>query len=132
MTIKRLATVLAVLGGLFLLYAGTSFLVAPQATAEGFGLPTWPQGQGEGEAFLQVKGMRDIGFAGVILVLLLTGQRKALGLAMAAMAVVPVGDMLIVLSEGGPAATAYGVHGLAAAVVALTAGLLLRERSAGA
>ncbi|MFI9770233.1 DUF4267 domain-containing protein [Streptomyces sp. NPDC052415] len=76
--------------------------------------------------------MRDIGFAGVILVLLLTGQRKALGLAMAAMAVVPVGDMLIVLSEGGPVATAYGVHGLAAAVVALTAGLLLRERSAGA
>jgi threonine/homoserine/homoserine lactone efflux protein len=40
MTIKRLATVLAVLGGLFLLYAGTSFLLAPQATAEGFGLPT--------------------------------------------------------------------------------------------
>lgn len=47
---------------------------------------------------------------------------------MAAMAVVPVGDMLIVLNEGGPAATAYGVHGLTAAAVAVTAGLLLRER----
>lgn len=51
---------------------------------------------------------------------------------MAAMAVVPVGDMLIVLNEGGPAATAFGVHGLAAAVVAVTAGLLLRERPAAA
>ncbi|MFF3349738.1 hypothetical protein [Streptomyces sp. NPDC002779] len=44
------------------------------------------------------------------------------------MAVVPAGDMLIVLSEGGPATTAYGVRGLAAAAVAVTAALLLRER----
>ncbi|MFE4337187.1 DUF4267 domain-containing protein [Streptomyces sp. NPDC056831] len=130
MTMKRLATVLAVLGGLFLLYTGISFLLAPQATAEGFGVPTWPGDQGKG--FLEVKGMRDVGFGLVILALLLAGQRKALGLAMAAMAVVPAGDMLIVLNEGGPAATAYGVHGLAAAAVAVTAGLLLRERPAAA
>ncbi|MFB6875100.1 DUF4267 domain-containing protein [Streptomyces sp. NPDC056323] len=130
MTMKRLATVLAVLGGLFLLYTGISFLLAPRPTAEGFGLPTWPQDQGAG--FLSVKGMRDIGFGLVILALLSAGQRKALGVAMAAMAVVPVGDMLIVLNAGGPAATAYGVHGLAAATVAVTAGLLLRERPAAA
>ncbi|MFB6837878.1 DUF4267 domain-containing protein [Streptomyces sp. NPDC056361] len=130
MTMKRLATTLAVLSGLFLLYTGASFLLAPQVTAAGFGVPVWPQGGGEG--FLMVKGMRDIGFGLVILVLQLAGQRKALGMAMAAMAVVPVGDMTIVLSHGGPAATAYGVHGLAAAVVAVTAGMLLRERSATA
>ncbi|MFJ5834955.1 DUF4267 domain-containing protein [Streptomyces sp. NPDC093089] len=129
MTMKRFATTLAVLGGLFLLYTGVSFLLAPQATAEGFGVPLRPQGGGEG--FLMVKGMRDIGF-GLVILVLLAGQRKALGMAMAAMAVVPVGDMTIVLSHGGPAATAYGVHGLAAAVVAVTAGLLLRERSAAA
>ncbi|MCX4672518.1 DUF4267 domain-containing protein [Streptomyces sp. NBC_01381] len=130
MTMKRLATILAVLGGLFLLYIGALFLLAPQASAEGFGLPTWPQHQGEG--ILAAKGMRDTGFGLVILALLLAGQRKALGLAMAAMAVVPAGDMLIVLNEGGPAATAYGVHGLTAAAVAVTAGLLLRERPAAA
>ena len=130
MTMKRLATVLAVLGGLFLLYIGALFLLAPQTSAEGYGLPTWPQDQGEG--ILTVKGMRDIGFGLVILALLLAGQRKALGLAMAAMAVVPVSDMVIVLNEGGPAATAYGVHGLTAAAVAVTAGLLLRERPAAA
>lgn len=130
MTMKRLATVLALLGGLFLLYIGALLLLAPQTSAEGFGLPTWPQGQGEG--FLTVKGMRDIGYGLVILALLLAGQRKALGLAMAAMAVVPAGDMVIVLTEGGPAATAFGVHGLTAAAVAVTAGLLLRERPAAA
>ncbi|MEU5002222.1 DUF4267 domain-containing protein [Streptomyces sp. NPDC021622] len=130
MTMKRLATILAVLGGLFLLYIGALFLLVPQTSAEGFGLPTWPQGQGEG--ILAAKGMRDTGFGLVILALLLAGQRKALGLAMAAMAVVPAGDMLIVLNEGGPAATAYGVHGLTAAAVAVTGGLLLRERPAAA
>ncbi|MFF2409766.1 DUF4267 domain-containing protein [Streptomyces sp. NPDC058092] len=130
MTMKRLATVLAVLGGLFLVYTGISYLLAPQATAEGFGLPTWPQDQGEG--FLAVKGMRDIGFGLAILAVLLAGQRKALGVAMAAMAVVPLGDMTIVLNQDGSAATAFGVHGLAAAVVAVTAGLLLREKPTAA
>ncbi|MFE2009025.1 DUF4267 domain-containing protein [Streptomyces sp. NPDC059491] len=130
MTTKRLTTILAVLAGLFLLYTGSGFLVAPQTLAEGFGVPTWPQGEGNG--FLMVKGMRDIGFGLVILTLLLAGQRWALGLAMAAMAFVPAGDMTIVLSQGGPAATAYAVHGMAAVTVALTAGLLLRERRTAA
>lgn len=130
MIMRNLATVLAVLGGLFLLYIGALFLLAPQTAAEGFGLPTWPQDQGEG--FLLVKGMRDIGFGLVILALLLAGQRKALGWAMAAMAVVPFGDMVIVLTEEGSAATAYGVHGLTAAAVGVTAGLLLRERPTAA
>ncbi|MEU8465179.1 hypothetical protein [Streptomyces sp. NPDC029003] len=33
----------------------------------------------------------------------------------------PAGDMLSVLSEGGPAGTAYGVHGATALAVAGTA-----------
>lgn len=128
MTMHRTATALAVLNGLFILYVGIAFLLAPQTSGEGFGLPTWPQDEGEG--FLAVKGMRDAGFGLVMLTLLLAGQRKALGVAMAAMAVVPAGDMLIVLNEGGPAATAYGIHGLSAAAVAVTAALLLREKPA--
>lgn len=130
MTMKRLATVLAALSGLFLLYIGALFLLDPQASAEGYGLPSWPQSQGEG--ILVAKGMRDIGFGLVILTLLLAGQRKALGLGMAAMTVVPVADMVNVLNEGGPAATAFGVHGLTAAGVAVIAGLLLRARPAAA
>lgn len=126
MNMNRLATVLAVVGGLFTFYLGLSYLLAPEATAEGFGLPTWPEDGGEG--FLMVKGIRDAGFGLVIFALLLTGQRRALGLAMAAIAFVPVGDMTLVLSKGGPAATAFGIHGFAAAAVAATAVLLLRER----
>ncbi|WP_331769690.1 hypothetical protein OG948_38785 (plasmid) [Embleya sp. NBC_00888] len=40
MTMKRLATVLAVLGGPFLVYTGVSFVLAPQVTAEGLRRPT--------------------------------------------------------------------------------------------
>ncbi|MFD9572021.1 DUF4267 domain-containing protein [Streptomyces sp. NPDC059982] len=64
----------------------------------------------------------------MILALLVTGHRRALGRAMAAIVFAPAGDMLIVLSEGGPAGTAYGVHGATALAVAVTAALLPRER----
>ncbi|MCX5199375.1 DUF4267 domain-containing protein [Streptomyces sp. NBC_00249] len=107
-------------------FIGLSYLLAPQATAPDFGIPTWPQH--DGAAFLAVKGVRDIATGLVVLALLLTGHRRALGWAMAAIAFVPAGDMVIVLTSGGPAGTAYGVHGFTALAVAVTAGLLLRER----
>ncbi|MCF2530064.1 DUF4267 domain-containing protein [Yinghuangia soli] len=126
MTTKRITTVLAVLGGLFLLYIGIGYLAAPQSMAEGFGLTTITGDEGTG--FLRVKGDRDVTLGLVIFALLFAGQRKALGWAMAAMTVAPLSDMLLVLDEGS-AATAFSVHGSAAVVVALTAGLLLRERA---
>ncbi|MEV6522436.1 DUF4267 domain-containing protein [Longispora sp. NPDC051575] len=122
---KRLATGLAVLGALFILYIGISYLLNPVGTATGFGVPTWPTH--DGTAFLAVKGVRDIASGLVILALLLTGHRRALGWAMLALTFVPAGDMVIVLSEGGSRAVALGVHGLTAVAVAVTAGLLLRE-----
>ncbi|MGW6137844.1 DUF4267 domain-containing protein [Streptomyces sp. NPDC055140] len=127
MTVKHFAGALAALGAAFIIYIGLSYLIAPQDTAPDFGVPTWPRH--DGTAFLAVKGVRDIATGLVILVLLLTGQRRALGWAMAAITFVPAGDMAIVLSNGGSAATAYGVHGATAACVALTAVLLLRERT---
>ncbi|WP_037862491.1 DUF4267 domain-containing protein [Streptomyces sp. NRRL S-237] len=130
MSLKHLTTALAAAGAAFIVYVGLSYLFAPQATAADFGLPTWPQHDGAG--FLAVKGVRDIATGLVILALLLTGQRRALGWAMAAITFVPAGDMVIVLSEGGPAGHAYGVHGATALAVALTAVLLLRERPARA
>ncbi|CAM5277947.1 hypothetical protein SAVIM338S_00091 [Streptomyces avidinii] len=129
MLLKHLATALAALGAAFILYIGLSYLLTPQTTAPDFGIPTWPQH--EGAAFLAVKGVRDIATGLVILALLLTGHRRALGWAMTAIAFVPAGDMVIVLASGGPAGTAYGVHGSTALAVLLTAGLLLRERVGG-
>ncbi|WP_327321451.1 DUF4267 domain-containing protein [Streptomyces sp. NBC_01210] len=80
-----------------------------------------------GGAFI-VKGVRDIATGLVVFALLLSGHRRALGWAMLAITFAPAGDMMIVLSNDGSPSTAYGVHGLTAAAVAVTAGLLLHER----
>ena len=122
---KILATGIAALTGLFIIYVGLEYLLVPQVAAAGFGAPTWPQR--DGTAFLAVKGVRDIATGLVVFALLLSGHRRALGWAMLAFAFIPAGDMVIVLSQGGPPATALGIHGLTAIVVLVGAGLLLRE-----
>jgi hypothetical protein len=130
MSLKRLATVLSVVGGLFIFYVGISYLLTPQSTASGFGLPTWPTDEGTG--FLAVKGVRDIGSGLVIFTLLLTGHRRALAWVMLATAFVPLGDMTVVLTHHGSTAAALGIHGATAAAVLLTAALLLREPTTAA
>ncbi|GAA1162814.1 hypothetical protein F4556_000457 [Kitasatospora gansuensis] len=125
MKLKHLTTALAAAGAAFILYIGLSYLIAPQSIAPGFGVSGWPEQ--DGTAFL-IKGLRDTASGLVVLALLLNGQRRALGWALAALAVVPTGDMLIVLNDGGHPGIAYGVHGLTALTVAATAALLLRER----
>lgn len=121
---KNLAIALAVIGGLFITYVGINYLLDGQATAAGFGLPHPPTGDAGG--YFAVKGVRDIGQGLVILALLLAGQRRTLGWAMLAMSFVPFGDMTIVLTHGGPASAALGIHGATAVLVALTGALLLR------
>ncbi|WP_063065657.1 DUF4267 domain-containing protein [Nocardia violaceofusca] len=128
MTRTRLATALVLIGVAFILYIGLGYVLTPNSMAPGFGLPAWPQG--ESAAFMTLKGVRDISSGAVLLALLLTRQRFALGIAMLATAVTPIGDMLTVLNNHGSVTTALSVHGLTAALVAATGVLLIRERSA--
>ncbi|GAA3520666.1 DUF4267 domain-containing protein [Actinocatenispora rupis] len=123
LTRSTIGTALAVVGSLFIMYVGVSYLLAPQANAAQFGLPSWPHGPDA--AFLSVKGLRDLVSGLVILVVLITASRRALGWVLLAAAVTPIGDMLIVLSNDGSVSTALGVHGCTAAAVLLGAVLLL-------
>ncbi|MGN2640564.1 DUF4267 domain-containing protein [Nocardia takedensis] len=125
MTIRRIATAFSLIGAAFILYIGLSYLVTPETIATGFGLPAVPDG--DASAFLELKGVRDTVSGLLILALLATGQRYALGVLTLVMALIPVGDMLTVLHWDGSTATALGVHGLTAVFVALTGALLLRE-----
>ncbi|HEY3506484.1 MAG TPA: DUF4267 domain-containing protein [Actinocatenispora sp.] len=123
LTPTTIGTVLAVVGSLFIMYVGVSYLFAPQANAAQFGLPSWPHGADA--AFLSVKGLRDLVSGAVILTVLITASRRALAWVLLAAAVTPLGDMVIVLGNGGSAATAVGVHGATAAAVVLAGVLLL-------
>ncbi|MGI6871969.1 DUF4267 domain-containing protein [Amycolatopsis sp. 3B14] len=125
MTLKKINTVLTAAFVLFILWFGTEFILSPATTAPGFGLPSWPSGDGGG--FLVVKGIRDVVLALVLAVLLVTGHRRALGWVLVVEALAAFGDMATVLAHHGSAPTAFGVHGFTAALMVVTGLLVLRE-----
>ncbi|WP_031071043.1 DUF4267 domain-containing protein [Streptomyces sp. NRRL WC-3742] len=128
MSLKTVNTALTTTLVIFVLWFGTRFMVAPDTIAPTFGLPSWPSGDGDG--FLRLKGIRDVAGGLVVAVLLLTGQRRALGWVMLTETFIPVGDMTDVLAHHGSTAIAFGVHGLTAVAVAVTGLLILRETRA--
>lgn len=127
MSSKNVNTALATACALFVLYLGLSFVLAPEASTQGVGLPDWTAGDGDG--FLIMKGTREVAMGLVIGILLVTGHRRALGWVLLMEAVAPFGDMINVLAHHGSLAAAFGIHGLTSALIALTGLLTLRETS---
>jgi hypothetical protein len=126
---RRFTTVLTVLLGIFPLTFGFRYLVDGAGAAAGFGIDPWPAGPAAG--YFPVKGIRDIALGLVLLTLFVAlRQRRTTGVILAVLAIIPITDMIVVFTHGGPAATALGVHGLTAVVMLLDALLLLRERVA--
>ena len=123
---RRFTTVLTVLLGIFPLTFGVRFLLDGHGAAAGFGIDPWPTGTAAG--YFAVKGIRDIAIGLNLLALFALGQRRATGVLLAITAMVPIADMIIVLTHGGTVATALGVLGLTAVIVLFDACLLLRER----
>ena len=124
---RRFTTVLTVLLGIFPLTFGFQYLVDGAGAAAGFGIDPWPTGTAAG--YFPVKGIRDIALGLVVLALFaVLRQRRTTGIVMAILTIIPITDMIVVFSHGGPAATALGVHGLTATVMLVDALLLLRER----
>jgi hypothetical protein len=113
------ATVLSLLIGLLLVWVGARFLLSPAAAAAGYGVPAEPG------PYLTIKGVRDGVYGLLVLVLLATGERHALGWFLLVATVAPLADAVIVLRNGGSAATAFGIHAVTAVVMVVTAVLLL-------
>ncbi|MFI1763273.1 DUF4267 domain-containing protein [Streptomyces sp. NPDC020800] len=116
------AYTLAVVLDLFCLFLGYRFLFQPGPAAAGYGVPARPDG--DAGAYLTIKGLRD-GVSGVIgLALLAFVGAQAEAWFMVCVALVPLGDMLIVLRNGGTKAVAFGIHFATAVVVLISAALL--------
>ncbi|MEV6240837.1 DUF4267 domain-containing protein [Lentzea sp. NPDC051838] len=116
----RLTTIMAWLVVLAGFVFGLNYLLNGHGAAAGFGVVD-PSG------YYVVKGVRDLAYGLTALILLLLKQRRALGWVVLADAIIPIGDCLAVITSGGPLSIALSVHGSAAVLVLLTAGLLLRE-----
>lgn len=112
---------LAIAIDLLILLIGGRFLIAPRAAAAGYGVPAKPGGD---PAYLTIKGLRDGTYALVGLSLIAFAGAHAEAWFMLAVALVPLGDTLIVLRHGGTRATAFGIHFTTAVLVLLSAALL--------
>ncbi|MGI5458162.1 DUF4267 domain-containing protein [Streptomyces sp. CA-249302] len=116
------AYTLAVLLDLFCLFLGYRFLFQPRPAATGYGVPADPAG--DAGAYLTIKGTRDGTLGLVGLALLAFAGADAAAWMMLCVALVPLGDTLIVLRNGGTKAVAFGIHFATAVVVLISAGLL--------
>ena len=112
---------LAIVLDLFIAFIGARFLLAPQTAAAGYGVPAKPGGD---SAYLAVKGVRDVSLGIVGLALLAFVGAEAGAWFMLGAALIPLGDMLIVLRHGGTKAVAFGIHLATAVVVLISAALL--------
>ena len=113
------ALVVAIAGCAFILFIGARFLLAPKVALAGFGVP-----EGRPRALTGIKGVRDITSGIVPLVVLAAAGPHAFGWALVAAAVTPIGDAVIVATNGGTLRHALSVHAATAAVL-IAAGLVL-------
>lgn len=94
----KIALAICLFTGLGLLFIGARFLFDPITALKEYGIRVDTGGD---VSFHAIKGIRDL-FSGLLIVLLIcTGQRRALGISLLAATVVPLGDLLIVWSKGG-------------------------------
>jgi hypothetical protein len=119
--LEPIAYVLAVILALFVVFIGARFLLAPQASAAGYGVPAKAGGD---PAYLAVKGLRDLTFGLLGLALIAFSNAHAVGWYMLVVAIAPLGDTLIVLRHGGTKAVAFGIHFATAIVVLISAALM--------
>lgn len=115
---------LALLLACAIIVIGLGYVARPLAMIGGFGLPL-PDTNATTAPWLRLKGVRDITSGLVVLGVMIWGQRHDLGLVLLLEAVIPLGDMLVILTAKGSRAAAFGMHGVTAAVMVLTALALL-------
>ena len=115
--------ILAGLIAVAIIVIGCFYLVSPERISGTFGLRP-PASDADTLAWLRPKGIRDVAAGLVVLTMMLTADTRLVGIAVLVFAVIPLGDMSIVLASGGSKSTAFSVHGVTCAVMVVV-GLLL-------
>lgn len=120
------AIVLALLLAFGIIAVGAQYIFSPAAAARIFGLPL-PDSGANTAWWLRLKGVRDIASGLTVLALMIWSTPAAVGISLLVKAFIPIGDMSLVLAAKGSAPKAYGMHGVTAAVMVLTAVLLIMD-----
>jgi hypothetical protein len=115
--------ILAALMAVAIIVIGCFYLVSPERMTGSFGLKP-PASDADTRAWLRLKGIRDVVSGLVVLTMMLTTDTRSVGIALLVEAIVPLGDMSIVLGSGGSKSKAFSIHGVTCATM-LVVGLLL-------
>ena len=115
--------ILAALIAVGIIVIGCFYLASPQRVLGSFGLKP-PAPDADTLAWLRPKGIRDVAAGLVVLTTMLTANRRSVGIVLVVFAIIPLGDMSIILGSGGSKSRAFSVHGVTCAVM-LVVGLLL-------
>jgi len=115
--------ILAALIAVGIIAIGCFYLASPERILGSFGLKP-PATDADTRAWLRPKGIRDVASGLIVLTMMLTADRRLVGLALLVYAIIPLGDMSIVLGSGGSRSRAFSIHGVTCAVM-LVVGLLL-------
>ena len=120
---NALPLILAALVAAGIIVIGCFYLVSPERISGSFGLKP-PASDVDTRAWLRLKGIRYLTAGLVVLTMMLAASRQLLGIALLVEAIIPFGDMSIILGSGGSKSRAFSIHGVTC-VVMLVVGLLL-------
>ena len=115
--------ILAALMAVGIIVIGCFYLVSPERILGTFGLKP-PASDADTRAWLRPKGIRDVAAGLLVLTMMLAASRELVGIALLVDAIIPLGDMSIILGSGGSKSKAFSIHGITCAVMLLV-GLLL-------
>ncbi len=110
----------ALLVALAIIAVGVMYLFNPRVATQSFGLPL-PEEGANIAWWLRLKGVRDIVSGLLVLVLMVWGGPRMVGIVLMIEAITPLGDMSLILAARGSTKRAFGIHGLTAVLMILAA-----------
>src|SRR5262249_2957631 len=97
---------LAALIAVAIIVIGCFYLVSPERISGTFGLRP-PASDADTRAWPRPKGIRDVVSGLIVLTMMLTADTRSVGIVLLVEAIIPLGDMSIILGSGGSKSRAF-------------------------
>jgi hypothetical protein len=110
----------ALLLALAIIAIGAQYVASPTTATRSFGLPL-PENGANIAWWLRLKGVRHVASGLTVLAFMALGDPRGVGIILLVEAIIPVGDMLLILAAKGSTKSAFGIHGLTAVLMVLAA-----------
>src|SRR5215510_6705103 len=108
--------ILAALLAVGIIVIGSFYLLSAERISGTFGLKP-PASDADTRAWLRPKGIRDLVSGLVVLTMMLTADMRSVGIVLLVEAIIPLGDMSIILGSDGSKSRAFSIHGVTCAVM---------------